>query len=100
MPPLQRENLITLTQLSRIQCQEEEIDPLLQDLQSILQYVDLLQEVDTSHVEPCNHVLANVFNAQREDTVGSCLARESLLSNAPDHTEGMIKVPPILKSTP
>ena len=99
MSELKREDLVKLTHLSRIDCKEEEIDSLLGDLKNILDYIDLLHEVDTSNVQPCNHVLANVFNTQREDIPGACLPREDFLNNAPSQSEGMIRVPSILKSS-
>jgi aspartyl-tRNA(Asn)/glutamyl-tRNA(Gln) amidotransferase subunit C len=97
MATLDKDTIAYLTQLSRIDCSEEEKEGLLKDLKSILNYVDLLQEIDTSDVEPCIQVLENMNNVTREDIPGEILARETFLANAPSHVGGMIRVPPVLK---
>jgi aspartyl-tRNA(Asn)/glutamyl-tRNA(Gln) amidotransferase subunit C len=97
MSDLNKDTIKKLTELCRIDCTNEEQESILQDLERILQYIELLHEVDTEGVEPCNHVL-EMFNVMREDEVGELLDREVFLSNAPSHIGGMIKVPPVLKS--
>ncbi len=97
MAKFNKETIKTLTQLSRIQCSEAEQDKLLKDLQNILAYIDLLNELDTENVPPCNHVLEDINNVMREDKVGKTLSRESFLANAPSHIGGMIRVPPVFK---
>ncbi|MCB1111841.1 MAG: Asp-tRNA(Asn)/Glu-tRNA(Gln) amidotransferase subunit GatC [Chlamydiales bacterium] len=96
MSNLNRESVEKLTELCRIECTEAEVEALLKDLKSILDYIDQLQEVDTSNVEPCNHVLAEIHNVMRDDIVGETMPREVFLANAPSHTGGMIKVPPVI----
>lgn len=96
MPHLDHEDIKKLTELCRIECTEEEKANLLKDLKSILAYVDQLQEIDTENVQPCNHVLADVANVMREDKVGETLPRDVFLRNAPAHTGGMIRVPPVI----
>ncbi len=93
-----RETVKKLTKLSRIQCTEEEEIKLLADLQSILSYVELMNAVDTENVKPCNHVLEEMCNVEREDVVGEVLPREIFLANAPDKIGGMIRVPSVIKS--
>jgi aspartyl-tRNA(Asn)/glutamyl-tRNA(Gln) amidotransferase subunit C len=97
MAQLDKNTIRTLTELSRIDCSEEEQEALLSDLKKILSYVDQLQEIETTNVEPCNHVLEAIVNVMREDTIGETLPREVFLDNAPSHTGGMIRVPPVLK---
>ena len=99
MAELDKKTIKNLTELSRIECTEEEQEKLLQDLKSILKYVEQLNEIDTTHVLPCNHVLDDIANVMREDKVGDLLPRELFLANAPSHIGGMIKVPPVLKAT-
>lgn len=86
-----------LSDLSRIDLSDEEQNSLLKDLKSILDYIDLLNEVDTEGVEPCNHVLADINNVMREDEVGETLPREIFLNNSPAQIGGMIRVPPVIK---
>ncbi len=97
MAKLDRESLQKLTKLCRIDVTEEESEALLSDLQSILNYVEKLQEVDTENVKPLNHVLSDMSNVFREDEIGESLSREDFLSNAPDQIGGMIRVPPVIK---
>lgn len=97
MSELDKESLKKLTKLCRIQCTEEETDRLLHDLQKILDYVDQLQEIDTENIAPLNHVLSDVTNVMREDSVGETLSREVFLENAPDQIGGLIRVPPVIK---
>lgn len=96
MSHLDQEQIKKLTELSRIECTEEEKQHLLKDLESILAYVDQLQEIDTENTPPCNHVLADVVNVMREDIVGETMPRETFLKNAPAHTGGMVRVPPVI----
>ncbi len=96
MADLDKETIRKLTELSRIECTEEEQDMLLKDLQSILGYFDQLQEIDTSDVPACNNVLAEMSNVFREDVVGAVLPRDVFLSNAPAHTGGLVRVPPVI----
>lgn len=99
MPDLNKETIKNLTQLSRIHCSEEDQEALLKDLQHILNYFEQLEEIDTQHVAPCNHVLKEMANVMRDDQVGATLSRTEFLANAPSKVGGMIKVPPIIKST-
>ena len=99
MAELNKETIKSLIELSRIECSEKEQETLLQDLKKILQYVELLQEVDTTHVLPCNHVMEDIENVLREDVVGETMPREVFLANAPSHVGGMIRVPPVFKQS-
>lgn len=98
MTQLDENTIKELIQLCRIGCTEEEQIALLADLKSILDYVNLLQEVETEDIPPCNHVIDGMANVMREDIVGEIMPREVFLANAPSHIGGMIKVPPVLKS--
>jgi aspartyl-tRNA(Asn)/glutamyl-tRNA(Gln) amidotransferase subunit C len=87
-----------LMMLSRIQCTEEEQISLLADLRKILEYAKLLQDVDTSQVAPCSHVLEDLTAFMRDDITGEVMSRDAFLSNAPEVIGGMIRVPKVLKS--
>lgn len=99
MAQLDKNAIKSLIQLSRIDCSDEEQEALLKDLKSILKYVEQLQEIDTTHVPPCNHVMDDVVNVMREDAVGEVMPREVFLANAPSHVGGMIRVPPVIKQS-
>lgn len=99
MAELDKNTIKSLVQLSRIDCTDEEQESLLKDLKSILKYVELLQEVDTAHIPPCNHVMDEMVNVMRDDLVGEIMPRELFLANAPSQVGGMIRVPPVLKQS-
>lgn len=97
MAKLNKQTIKSLTQLSRIHCSEQEEDALLNDLQKILSYIDQLNEIDTAHIAPCNHVIAGMANVMRDDQVGHVMPRADFLENAPQQIGGLIRVPPVLK---
>lgn len=97
MAKLNKETIKLLTRLCRIDCTDEEEEAMLGDLEKILKYFEQLEEIDTDGVSPCNHVLEDVSNCMRDDEVGDVMPRDVFLSNAPSHTGGMIKVPPVIK---
>jgi aspartyl-tRNA(Asn)/glutamyl-tRNA(Gln) amidotransferase subunit C len=89
-----------LKKLCRIECSEEEDQELLRDLKKVLQYVELLDELNTENVPTCRYVLRGMLqNKMREDQVGELLSRDKFLTNAPDQIGGMIKTPPVLKQS-
>ena len=96
MPKLTKETVERLSQLSRIHCSEEVLDSLLQDLDKIFEYFELLKEVDTEDVPPCNHVLEGMVNVMREDETSDTIPRKEFLDNSPSHTGGLIRVPPVI----
>lgn len=79
---LTREDVVRVAHLARLQLTEDELTAMTRQLGSIVAYVDQLQKVSTTGVEPMAHALpvANVF---REDTPGTSLSIEEALSNAP-----------------
>lgn len=88
---------IKLTKLCHISCSEDERKNFLDSLGRVLEYIAALKEVNTAGVLPCNTVLETLCNVMRDDSAGELLSREEFLSNAPAHTGGMIRVPPVIK---
>ena len=62
------------------------------DMESMLDYIDKLNELDTEGVEPLSHVFP-VHNVFREDEVTNGDDRENMLKNAPQKKEGTYMVP-------
>jgi aspartyl-tRNA(Asn)/glutamyl-tRNA(Gln) amidotransferase subunit C len=81
--------------LARLSFSEEEKQKLTAQLNEILLYMDQLNTLDTSAIEPLSHVieLQNVF---REDILHTSLPREEALKNAPSHTDEFFKVPKVI----
>lgn len=92
---ISKEMVRHIAMLSRLELKEEEIELYQDQLSRILDYVEKLNQVDTSEVEPTSHVLSlnNVF---REDKVKVTLTREEALRNAPDGTDKFFRVPKII----
>jgi len=84
-----------IANLARIELTEQEKQVYRGQLEAILDYIDKLNELDTTGVEPMVHTLSlqNVF---RNDAVRPSLPREAALRNAPERSEDSYKVPAIL----
>lgn len=91
-----RKDVETVALLSRLEIPEGDIEKVTGQLNAILEYVDVLNKVETANVEPTAHVLPmkNVF---RPDEVKPSLPRELALSNAPEQEDGYFKVPKIVE---
>ncbi|HHW30422.1 MAG TPA: Asp-tRNA(Asn)/Glu-tRNA(Gln) amidotransferase subunit GatC [Clostridiaceae bacterium] len=91
-----RENIEELADLSKLNLTEEEIELMVHDMNNVLLFINKLDELDTSNVEPMDQVvvLKNVF---REDEVISTFDRERLLKGAPSIEDGCFKVPRVVE---
>ncbi|NIG57067.1 Asp-tRNA(Asn)/Glu-tRNA(Gln) amidotransferase subunit GatC [Chitinophaga sp. Cy-1792] len=85
-----------LADLSRLEFSAEEKKEFTGDLQRMISFVDKLNELDTTNVQPLLH-LTEDYNVFREDVVTGSISREEGLKNAPDATEEYFKVPKIIK---
>lgn len=94
MVKIDEKTIKKLTTLCRIDCTEAEQKQLLINLEKILQHCEQLNELDTTGVPACNHVLEDLNSMMREDKIGEVLNREEFLANAPLHIGGMIRIPP------
>lgn len=92
---LTRDAVAKVALLARLKLTDVELDRLTPQLSRILEYVEILNEVDTESVEPMVHAveLSNVFRA---DEVGESLPREAALANAPKTDGRFFLVPQIL----
>jgi aspartyl-tRNA(Asn)/glutamyl-tRNA(Gln) amidotransferase subunit C len=85
-----------LAQLARLEFNDAERDEIKNDLQKMIAFIDKLNELDTTGVEPLLHMSENV-NVLREDEVKGSISREEALKNAPLHDEQFFKVPKVIK---
>lgn len=93
---LNRKDVEHVALLSRLELSEQELDKFTGQLDAILEYIDVLNQVDTSAVEPMAHVL-EIRNVMRSDELQPSLPREAALQNAPDAEDGFFKVPKIVE---
>ena len=82
--------------LARLELSEAQKEKFAGQLGEILQYVEKLNDLDTSEVEPMLHAIAQQ-NVWREDVTGQSLPRKEALQNAPEDSEGCFKVPRIIE---
>lgn len=87
-----------LAKLCRIACTDEEKKGILRDLNSILAYVERLDECPTEGVEPISSVIEgqNALSL-RDDIEEPSLSREDFFRMAPATVAGLIKVPTIIE---
>ena len=85
-----------LANLARLQFDDAEKSAIKNDLQRMIQFVEKLNEMDTTGVAPLLHMSDNI-NALREDVVKGSISREEGLQNAPLKDEQFFKVPKVIK---
>jgi aspartyl-tRNA(Asn)/glutamyl-tRNA(Gln) amidotransferase subunit C len=93
---LTHEDVTQIALLARLRLRPEEVDQLTGQLQSILQHMDKLQELDTSEVEPFTQAI-ETFDAFREDVVTNIPKPDEILANAPAKAKTFFKVPRIIE---
>jgi aspartyl-tRNA(Asn)/glutamyl-tRNA(Gln) amidotransferase subunit C len=92
MAKLTRDDILKLAHLSRLHVDEDEITRFSDEISAILQYVEQLQSVDLSGLEPTSQV-TGLVNVERADEVKDYgVTPAELLKNAPATDNGHIKV--------
>lgn len=81
--------------LVRLGISEEEAQTFSGQFSSIIEYFNMLNEVDTENVTPASDI-ANAENVLREDVIKPSMDREEFLKNAPKSERGYVKVPTVL----
>ena len=91
-----KETLHKIAHLARLEVRPEEEAEMLKSLNEVLTWMEQLNEVDTTGVEPLMHI-SEELNVLRDDVVGQHLPREQALANAPQHNEQFFQVPKVLE---
>ena len=81
-----------LETLARITLNEDEEKKVGSELQDILTYIDMLNELDTDGVEAMSHCFP-VTNVMREDEVSASMTPDEIVANAPESHDGCFVVP-------
>lgn len=87
------ENLATL---ARLHFNEEEKQEIKSDLQRMIAFIDKLNELDTTNVQPVLH-MGDGSNVFRDDEVQGSVTREEALKNAPASDGVFFKVPKVIR---
>lgn len=85
-----------LANLARLQFNATEKEGIKNDLQRMIQFVEKLNELDTTGVQPLLH-LSEQVNVLREDEIQGSISRAEGLQNAPVHDDEFFKVPKVIK---
>jgi aspartyl-tRNA(Asn)/glutamyl-tRNA(Gln) amidotransferase subunit C len=85
-----------VAQLARMRLPHAEVESLSAQLSAILDYMEMLQEVDVEGIEPTAQV-TGLTSVMRPDEVAAMLSREVALNNAPAQQDGMFRVRPVFE---
>ncbi len=90
-----KDEVLYVADLARLDLDEASIDRFAGQIDTILDYVDKLNEVDTGGIRPTSHAIS-LTNAFREDEQRQPLDRDKALANAPEKEDGNFVVPKIV----
>ena len=85
-----------LSHLARLKFDTSEKEEIKKDLQKMIAFVEKLNELDTTGVEPLLH-MSDEINVLRQDEIKGSISREDALKNAPLHDEQFFKVPKVIR---
>lgn len=88
-----------IADLAKLDLTEAEVEMYADQLSAILDYVEQLNQLDTSAIPPTASVLP-LANVLRPDAVAPSLPTDAALANAPDAAEGQFRVSAVLDESP
>lgn len=94
--PIDSETVRKVAALARLRIDPAEEPRLVRELVSILSYVEQLQTLDVSGIEPTSQVGAGSKAALRKDEAAPCEVREEALEQAPDRDGDYFRVPRVV----
>ena len=91
-----RDTVVKVAHLACLEVAEEKLEPLTDELNNILEWIETLSEVDTGAVEPMTSVVETDLHWRRDEvTDGNCA--DEALANAPESQYGFYAVPKVLE---
>ena len=85
-----------VAKLARLELDEADVKHLQSDLEEILGYIEQLNELDVTDIEPTAHAVP-LYNVMRDDVAKESFDREEMLKNAPGTVDDeLLKVPQVL----
>jgi len=85
-----------VARLARLELSEDEKETFGSQMEQILAYMEQLNRIDTTGVEPTSHAIP-ISNVFRDDDVKPSLPQEEVLGIAPEQGDGHFKVPRIIE---
>jgi len=96
-----REDVLKVAALAYLELSEEEVEKFRGQLDSILTYVEQLNAIDTTNIEPMAQALSGLSVDEgtplREDVVVRCDVRDAALAGAPDPAPPYFRVPKVIE---
>lgn len=93
---INKESIKKIAHLARLEFDESSAEKMSKDMSQILDWVEQLNEVDTTDVEPLTTMSSEV-NVMREDKLGQHMNHEDALKNAPKSDSDYFRVPKVLE---
>ena len=93
---IDKTTLANIAHLARLEFKEEDAEEMVKDMSNIISWVEQLDEVDTSGIEPLT-TMSHEINALREDENKPHLSHERALKNAPNKDSDYFRVPKVLE---
>ena len=92
-----KEEIHYVAHLARLQLKDEEAESLKEDMNKILGYMEKLNKLDTSDIEPLEHVSDVTSLNFREDKAKEPISHDDALKNAPDADSDYFRVPRVIE---
>jgi aspartyl-tRNA(Asn)/glutamyl-tRNA(Gln) amidotransferase subunit C len=89
---LDRDQVLHVARLARLELSEEEVDRMAAELSKVLDHIEAIRELDLEGVPPTSHVI-DVTNVLRADEPTPSLPREAILAAAPEPLNDGFGVP-------
>jgi len=93
---IDKETLNKIAHLARLEFDEKDADKMMQDMTNMVNFVEKLNELDTTGVEPLT-TMSHEINALREDKVMPHLDHNEALRNAPKKDADFFRVPKVIE---
>ena len=93
---MDKKTVTTISYLSRLKIDDEKEEKIVKDLDDIIEFVDQLDDVDTSNIEPLTNPLEKTAKT-RSDKVTAKNLKDKLLEIAPSSNEDYFLVPRVVE---
>jgi aspartyl-tRNA(Asn)/glutamyl-tRNA(Gln) amidotransferase subunit C len=97
MERISKKKVFKLAEQLMLRLSDEEAENIVAEFDTLLKQLDLLEQIDTSHVEEMIYPFENPTDFFREDIVDNVLPIEDVLYNAPIEEEGYFVIPKVVK---
>lgn len=92
---ISKDEILHIAKLADLNIKEEEVTEYAKNLQDILDFAEILKNIDTENITESIGTINN-YNVFRKDEVKEFEDKKSLLQNAPEQEDGMFKIPKVI----